>query len=843
MLQRAKYPKKAKVLVVFDMPTKEEVKRGEAFTGASNLNMLTSLRTGRASVFNKMPVPGWVGITAKDIEVTYVDYTNFGDFNHVGNFDYREEISKKPKDGYVEFRKYFISSRLHRELLLFQEYLEAVDPTIVVITGKWGLFFLTDEVSLTNTADGKERKPLGALQKYRGSMLIKEDRIFFPIYHTLIAVTMPEHIPIIEMDLQKLGDVFAEVQNTGSIDSYRLNHTYHLGHDAYLYAERLLARLDSGEKLELSIDLETMLYKTPGSSIIDCIGIAHSVSEGCCIAFAKPGVASLHNIGYETELMSLLFQLLTHPNAEIIGQNIVSFDIMVILGRFLFIPSVKHDTMIMQHTLYSFLPKDLSFLASMYCKAYSYWKGEIVGETRQIYNIKDAIYTYEVCQELKKQFVSEDKVLTELYNHTMYELVPATIRTMRRGVRVDIERKNELYNQFSLLAEQVRTKLYDTIGFTYNLNSTPQKKKIFEDFLGIKLKVKKRKGKEDTTTTDSAAMLDYMEEYPMLRPFLALMLEYTAITKFTNTFLGALLDPDCRMRTQYKVAGTVTGRLASSKNAFGRAANMQNIPKKGKLELVYATELGEDLDSDYLVYSAEGSLQLPNIKKMFIPDEGMELMDADLSGADARVVAWESNCKFLMDFFTRNEGKLYAYIASEHLQREITSKSPEYGVYKAICHGSNYNMGVQKLAIMLGMPLRDAERLKQWYFTRCPEIPAWHQKIQSTIATKGYISNIFGRRAYFIDKTDPTRYNKAYGFIGQSTVADAMNRAWPKVDTIPDVQVLKQVHDSLVTQYPIDLAEELRPRIIEKMEIKIPYKRELVIPVDFKCSRVSYGDV
>jgi DNA polymerase I-like protein with 3'-5' exonuclease and polymerase domains len=118
----------------------------------------------------------------------------------------------------------------------------------------------------------------------------------------------------------------------------------------------------------------------------------------------------------------------------------------------------------------------------------------------------------------------------------------------------------------------------------------------------MELKVKKRKiiGSKEThssETTDAAAMMEYIEQYPLLRPFLSLLLEYNAVKVFTTTFLAAKVSKDGRMRTQYRVAGTKFGRLASTKNVMGEGANFQNFPQEGKLPLIYALEfLGAEVD-------------------------------------------------------------------------------------------------------------------------------------------------------------------------------------------------------------------------------------------------------
>jgi hypothetical protein len=57
------------------------------------------------------------------------------------------------------------------------------------------------------------------------------------------------------------------------------------------------------------------------------------------------------------------------------------------------------------------------------------------------------------------------------------------------------------------------------------------------------------------------------------------------------------------------------------------------------------------------------------------------------------------------------------------------------------------------------------------------------------------------------------------------------------------IEILLNVHDSVVVQYPIDRAEECRLLVKDAMMVELPYKTPLRIPSDGKFSRVSYGDV
>lgn len=252
-----------------------------------------------------------------------------------------------------------------------------------------------------------------------------------------------------------------------------------------------------------------------------------------------------------------------------------------------------------------------------------------------------------------------------------------------------------------------------------------------------------------------------------------------------------------------------------------------------------------ETENSSITYSSDGKINLPNIKKLFIPDEGYEIADADLSGADIQVVAADSNCKWLLDYFSKPQAKkVYAQVASEYLQRDISDKSDEYKLYKGVFHGSNYLMGVDKLAKMSGLTLEQAKGLQDFYFRLNPEIRLWHKRIEHDVRTKGYVQNKFGRRMEFwITRNNPTVMNEVAAAIPQSTIGDLINRAWVNVvRNLPNLQVLMQTHDSLTMQYPQSEAEYHRKRILELMLIPVPYKIPLYIESDIKVSSISYGD-
>lgn len=85
----------------------------------------------------------------------------------------------------------------------------------------------------------------------------------------------------------------------------------------------------------------------------------------------------------------------------------------------------------------------------------------------------------------------------------------------------------------------------------------------------------------------------------------------------------------------------------------------------------------------------------------------------------------------------------------------------------------------------------------------------------------------------------------AVAWIGQSTVACAINRAWANVEAnVKGALVLLQEHDSIVGETLVSQWAEVKPQIREQfMRVVIPYDDPLVIPPDLKSSAVSWGDM
>lgn len=869
MLERPKFPKSKNVLLIVDFPTKGEVAEEDPFASPSNMNLLTSLKIGK--LYSSSKTPEIDGIPYGDVYSTYFDYRGKLEYEYKDSFAKRKDLEETPygfvkkednniEENYVLENAWFRLEHqkdcfVRQDLWLeFQGLLKEIDkvkPKLVIVTGKWAFFFLSGTVTLTSTQGNfKDIKPLGGLNKFRASVLksqyISSEHILYPMYHTLYIVQKPAESIIVLSDLERVINLYHTIVKEG-ISTLETNKTkYIYGTDKFVVLDYLNSLLSRSDTFYLAIDIETLF-----ESIIDCISLVDSTDRGICIPFCHLGKASIWSFEDELEIHLLLFKVLSKDNIKLIMQN-GSYEQVYFYKVLGFKLKLDEDTLLLNHILFNHLPKDLAFLASIYVDNYVYWKDNITAsedcpETRWKYNIDDSINTLKIFNAQLGILSNRPIRQQELYRYTIDKVATYVARLVNRGILVDIVEKDQLFENFTNLLNAVEKSILDILQLPeFNIRSSTQKKTVFKDYLDMELIEVKRKGSgEVSETTDAASMLEYIGKYPEYRPLLSLMLEYNALKIFTTNFLGMKLDEFSIARTNIKIAGTDTGRFSSTKTVFREGANLQTLPTKGKVPIKYSLESIEMDDSiDLDLYTANNTLSVPNVKRMFIPRPGFGIADSDFFSADIQITAKEANCEYLLEYFKnpRGNGKVYWYMASNFFGREITDK--EYKTYKAVYLGSTYRMGITKLCSMTGLDINIATELQKDFFNLCPEIPHWHKQLEIEQARFGYLETVYGRRRYFLDKGDKMILNKMAAFKPSSTIADLINKCIVNVlDNTDYIEPLLQCHDAGVFEYPISREEEALKDIKKYMTIEIPYEEPLIIQVDLQYSRKSYGDV
>jgi DNA polymerase I-like protein with 3'-5' exonuclease and polymerase domains len=121
-------------------------------------------------------------------------------------------------------------------------------------------------------------------------------------------------------------------------------------------------------------------------------------------------------------------------------------------------------------------------------------------------------------------------------------------------------------------------------------------------------------------------------------------------------------------------------------------------------------------------------------------------------------------------------------------------------------------------------------------------IAEWQREFCAALKSRRYAQNVFGYRRYYFDRVDDATCREAIAWVPQSTVALYINRIWMNVyERFPHIQVLLQVHDSLVGQYPMHRRAECLAQLDEASQIVLPYDDPLIIPSGTKTSTISWG--
>jgi DNA polymerase I-like protein with 3'-5' exonuclease and polymerase domains len=250
---------------------------------------------------------------------------------------------------------------------------------------------------------------------------------------------------------------------------------------------------------------------------------------------------------------------------------------------------------------------------------------------------------------------------------------------------------------------------------------------------------------------------------------------------------------------------------------------------------------------------------LPNVRKFFVPDPGYTICDTDLDRADLQVVVWEADDDELKHALRAGvDLHILNGISLENLPLppldELVESHPNYPEHKArykrqrqlaksFIHGTNYGGSARTMAIAASCTVHQAELLQSRWFAAHPGIKEWHRRTERQLQTTRMVVNKFGYRRVYFDRIEGL-LPEALAWVPQSTVALYINKIWDKVVTLePAIQVLMQVHDSLVWQAPTQQFDLYKSRFKSiANSISIPYDDPLIIPVGFNASTISWGD-
>lgn len=454
---------------------------------------------------------------------------------------------------------------------------------------------------------------------------------------------------------------------------------------------------------------------------------------------------------------------------------------------------------------------------------------ETYGQTEKdhLYNCLDCCVTSEVHEILTRQLTPET---AHIYRFER-DLQGPVMDMNTTGVKVDLTQRakviQELETQIADLDHNCQKLVKEAFGIAnFNAGSWQQKSYLLYEVLGLPVQYNFAQGKRKPTTNRDA--LEKLSINYYAEPICNFILALQDKTKRLSTIKTSIENG--RMYTTFSIAGTVTGRFASYGSAFDSGGNLQNWEEA--------------------------------IRRMFIADKGMKFGYIDLEQSDARALGglcWNifretRGESFAGQYLNACEsGDVHTSVARDcwpnmgwtgNLKDDKKiAEQPFYRQhsYRHMCkvlgHGTNFYGKPPRLHKETKVPIATVKDFQSTYFERLPVIPAFHTWCSQELFLRGQMVGLLGRPRQFWDRRDSDETLRQFISYGpQNATADVMNTGLINLWRARICQILLQIHDALLIQYPEHLEDSIIPAANKLLQIPIPLAggRTLVIPTDVK---------
>lgn len=383
--------------------------------------------------------------------------------------------------------------------------------------------------------------------------------------------------------------------------------------------------------------------------------------------------------------------------------------------------------------------------------------------------------------EMEKLFYEIEMPLCEVLANMEHE-----------GFLVDRKALSEFGSSLNDTIEKLKNGIWELAGGEFNINSPKQ----LGDVLFEKLMLPAGK----KTKTGWSTNADVLEKLRGKHPIIEMILDYRMLTKLKSTYADGLLkliEPDGRIRTNFQMTVTATGRLSSTE------PNLQNIPVR--------KELGAQ------------------IRKMFIASPGKTLVDADYSQIELRLLAHISGDERMQAAFKSGED-IHRVTASQVFNtpfEEVTSVQRSRA--KAVNFGIVYGISAWSLAQDIGVFPNEAKEYMDAYLEKYSGVRKYMKAIVETAKKQEYVSTLFNRRRYLPEIKSSNFNTRSFGervalnMPIQGTAADIIKLAMVKVYAhlkaeCPEAKLILQVHDELICECPEPDAEKVKAILEEEMK-------------------------
>ena len=517
------------------------------------------------------------------------------------------------------------------------------------------------------------------------------------------------------------------------------------------------------------------------------------------------------------QVLAAVKPILTNAAIAKRGQNL-KYDVIIMRHVGIELAGISHDTMLESYCYNSTATRhNLDVLAKTWLDHDTISFSDIAGKGKKQlhfndisiedaapYAGEDAALVLALHDELWPK-LSELEGPVSVFSDIEIPLLPVLARMEYHGVLIDAKQLQAQSTELGQTMHELRQQAHELAGQPFNLGSPKQLQEILFQQMGLPVVAKTPTGQPSTAE-------NVLHELAIEHELPRVILDYRSLSKLKSTYTDTLPEQihPCtgRVHTSYQQAVTSTGRLSSSD------PNLQNIPVR--------SEAGR------------------RIRKAFIAPQGYQLLAADYSQVELRIMAHLSGDDGLLEAFAAG-ADIHAATAAEVFDQALDAVSSEQRrAAKAINFGLIYGMSAWGLARQLEVEQKQAQAYIDTYFERYPGVLEYMENTRKQARAQGFVETIHGRRLWLPEITSRNGARRqgaeraAINAPMQGSAADIIKRAmididqWLRDKNI-DARMVMQVHDELVLEVPDALAEDIAAEVQQRMSAAAELKVELLV--------------
>lgn len=622
----------------------------------------------------------------------------------------------------------------------------------------------------------------------------------------------------------------------------------------------------------------------------------------------------------ETCRVQLEQEVFLNPDVTKIGQN-VKFDmhclnwwgIEKVLGPI-------HDTMTAHHLLNEHGKHGLKVMIQEFNPRYANYESklgdykwhEIPIDILVKYAALDSDLTFRLYWKFTELLLDEDERLYILYRNLICASTPALFAMEQRGMLIDKKYLLESIEKVTDLINETESEMYDAPAvLRYRTNKEENAQVTYIE--GLEEKVKKKQEKEFKTAkaqeNNEAAIVELKRiivafDEDNIFPHEVLKDDVIDVNFASSSQMKELLynpvgfnfpPPKDQWGRSMESTGKDVLDLLKDKTGF-----VNNLLALRQLKLIRSTYLQgilNRLDSKHLIHSTfnqngtgTGRLSASNpnlqnvitrtkykkveeaaamVKKCFIPPKGMEIMQADFSQAELRLIAHYAQDETMLEAYNNGED-LHALTAAttmglsleefknlpdkDRKRYRYEAKSTNFGfIYVMSAEGfkdyARTNYGIE-------ISIKQARDRREKFFKKYPKLLKYHKTYIAKAKKYGYVRTLFGQKLRLPDiysnisqKQGHAERNAINGPI-QGTAGQMMIFVLALLyHRAPWLYLVNSIHDSalpyvqeLLRQAAIDIMRET----MEHLPMEEYFGRtvdSVSMKVDFEISASSWGEL